>query len=355
MKTSSISSLTIQNAMRLTISDAQKQMSDAQTEVTTGKYADVGTELGAKTSSAVDLNRDSLRLQSLISTNSIVSTRLDSSQTALDTMATAATTIQSTLVGLGNSSDSTTLTSAQQTVKDALASFTGAANTSVNGEYLFSGVNTDVKPLADYSEVASDGTLSKAKQSFDSLFSGYFGMSPDDDGVSSITADQMTDFMENVLEPSFTGSDWTDNWSSASDDTMQSRISKNEVVQSSSSANADGFRYMGLVSVIGTEMLKGNYSDATRNAMVSKAVEYSGLAVSGLNDERTQLGLSQERVTKANDSLNSQKDIIETQLSNLTGVDAYEASTRLNNLQSLVETSYTLTSRLQKLSLVDYL
>ncbi|MBB4953946.1 flagellar hook-associated protein 3 FlgL [Agrobacterium vitis] len=263
--------------------------------------------------------------------------------------------MQQILVGLGSSMDSTTLSSAQKTISDALDTFTAAANTSVNGEYLFAGVNTDVKPMADYNAVASDGSLSTAKQAFDTAFQAKFGMTPDDDGVSTITAADMTDFLENTLEPMFTGSDWTSDWSSATDDTMTSRISKNEVVQSSTSANSDGFRYMGLVSVIGSEMLAGNYSTETRTAMISKATEYSGLAVSGINDERTQLGLSQERVKNANSSLGVQKDIIDTQLGNLTGVDAYEASTRINNLQSLIETSYTLTSRLQKLSLVDYL
>jgi flagellar hook-associated protein 3 FlgL len=355
MKTSGISSLTVQNAMRLTISDSQKQLSDSQKEVTTGKYADVGTALGGKTSSAVDLTSDSLRLQNLISTNAIAETRLDSSQSALDQIASAAEKVQQTLVGLGNSTDSTTLNSAKKTIKDSMDSFTAAANTSVNGEYLFSGVNTDVKPMADYNAVASDGTLSQAKQEFNQAFFSTFGMNPDDDGVSSISADDMTKFLTDTLEPMFTGSDWTSNWSSATDDTMTSRISKNEVVQTSTSANSDGFRYFGLVSVIGSEMIDGNYSTATRNAMIAKATEYSGLAVSGINDERTQLGLSQERVKDANNSLNAQKDIIDTQFGKLTGVDAYEASTKINNLQSLIETSYTLTSRLQKLSLVNYL
>jgi flagellar hook-associated protein 3 FlgL len=355
MKTSSISSLTVQNAMRLTISDAQKQLSDSQKEVTTGKYADVGTALGATTSSAVDLTSDSLRLQSLVSTNSIVETRLDSSQTALDTIASSAEKVQQILVGLGNSQESITLSSAQKSVQDALDSFTSAANTSVNGEYLFSGVNTDVKPLADYNAVDSNGNISDAKQAFNTAFQAQFGMSPDDEGVSTISADDMTDFLENILEPMFTGSDWTTNWSSASEDTMTSRISKSETVQSSTTADSDGFRYMGLVSVIGSEMLAGNFSTETRSAMISKATAYSGLAVSGINDERTQLGLSQQRVKDANTSLGTQKDIIDTQLGNLTGVDAYEASTRINNLQSLIETSYTLTSRLQKLSLVNYL
>lgn len=355
MKTSSISSLTVQNAMRLTISDAQKQLSDSQKEVTTGKYADVGTALGGTTSNAVDLTSDSLRLQSLISTNAVVETRLDSSQSALDQIASAAEKVQQTLVGLGNSTDSTTLGTAQKTVQDALDVFTSAANTSVNGEYLFAGVNTDVKPMTDYNAVADDGSLSLAKQAFNNAFFSTFGVNPGDAGAANISADDMTKFMEDTLEPMFTGSDWNSNWSSATDDTMSSRISKNEVVQSSTSANSDGFRYMGLVSVIGSEMLAGNYSTETRNAMVAKATEYSGLAVSGINDERTQLGLSQQRVKDASTSLAAQKDIIDTQLGSLTGVDAYEASTRINNLQSLIETSYTLTSRLQKLSLVNYL
>lgn len=355
MKTSSISSLTIQNAMRLTIGDAQKQMSDAQKEVTTGKYADVGATLGATTSNAVDLTSDSLRLQSLIGTNSIVNTRLDSSQSALNQIASSAEKIQQTLVGLGNSYESITLSSAKRSVNDALDMFVSAANTSVNGEYLFSGVNTDVKPMTDYNALDAGGNPSAAKQAFKTAFFGAFGMNPDDPAVSTISASAMTNFLQNTLEPMFTGTDWTTNWSSASNDTMTSRISKTETVQSSASANSKGFRYLGLVSVIGSEMLASNYSAETRTAMVAKAVEYSGRAVSGINDERTQLGLSQQRVKDANASLGAQKDIIDTQLGNLTGVDAYEASTRLNNLKSLIETSYTLTSRLQKLSLVNYL
>ncbi|MCM2291381.1 flagellar hook-associated family protein [Allorhizobium sp. BGMRC 0089] len=357
MKTSSISSQTIQNAMRLTISDAQKQMVDLQKEVTTGEYADVGTQLGAQTSSAVDLTRDSLRLQSLSDANSIADTRLSASQAALDQILSAAQTLQSTYVSIGNNTDNATLTTAQQTATNALNTFTSAANTSANGEYLFSGINTDVKPMADYNAVDSDGNVSSAKQAFDDAFQSYFGMSVNDSATSSITSDQMKDFLENTLEPMFTTdtSGWTDNWSSASDTTVSSRISKTEVVQTSSTANSNGFRYMGLASVIGEEMLSMNLSTDTRSTMVNKAIDYTGKAITGIQNEQTQLGLSQQRIKDANDSLSSQKDIIETQLTSLTGVDAYEASTKLNNLQSLIETSYTLTARLQKLSLVDYL
>jgi flagellar hook-associated protein 3 FlgL len=67
------------------------------------------------------------------------------------------------------------------------------------------------------------------------------------------------------------------------------------------------------------------------------------------------LGLSENRIEKANESLQVQIDIIDTTLTSKIEVDAYEASTRVNNLLSLVEASYTLTSKIQALSLVNYL
>ena len=58
---------------------------------------------------------------------------------------------------------------------------------------------------------------------------------------------------------------------------------------------------------------------------------------------------------KADETLEAQQKIIETHLNDLESVDAYEASTRVKGLQALIETAYTLTARLQQLSLVNFL
>mgnify|MGYP006184117563 CR=1 FL=1 len=76
--------------MRLTIRQAQNELLKSQQEVSTGFYADIGAELGSKTSTVVDLNRESLRLNSMISNNSIATQRLSASQEALKQIATAA-------------------------------------------------------------------------------------------------------------------------------------------------------------------------------------------------------------------------------------------------------------------------
>ena len=67
------------------------------------------------------------------------------------------------------------------------------------------------------------------------------------------------------------------------------------------------------------------------------------------------LGVSENRITKASTALESQLRIITLHLGDVEGVDAYEASTRMKSLLTQVETSYTLTARIQQMSLMNYL
>jgi flagellar hook-associated protein 3 FlgL len=57
MKTSFVSNLAVQNAMRLTIQQGQAELLKLQTEVTTGRHADVGLALGSSAARSVSLQR----------------------------------------------------------------------------------------------------------------------------------------------------------------------------------------------------------------------------------------------------------------------------------------------------------
>ena len=50
-----------------------------------------------------------------------------------------------------------------------------------------------------------------------------------------------------------------------------------------------------------------------------------------------------------------QSDIIKTHIGALEGVDPYEASNRLTELMTQIETAYSVTARIQKLTLLNYL
>lgn len=349
MKTSFISNIGVQTSMRDTISNAQAQLIKAQKEIATGTYADRGVSLGWETGRSVNLSIEVQRIETLQDSNAIVNDRLESSQAAMEAMEGSMQTIRDALLALSGSDDATLLDTAVQTATNALESFVAQGNTSANGEYLFAGINADVEPLTEYT------ASSAAKTTFDTAFTTFFGFAPSSSSVSTITASQMSTFITGTLEPLYTGTQWTTDWSTASDTDMQTRISTAETITTSTNANEEGFRMFALGAVMAKELLALDVSSDVRQVVSESAISYINDGITGINAQRTSLGLSQERLTSANETLASQKDILETSLNNLVEVDVYEASTLVNALQTQVETSYTLTARIQQLSLVNYL
>ena len=350
MKASFVSNMSLQNAMRLTVASAQKEMVQLQEETVTGRHSDVGAVLGAKTTRTLNLHRDLQRMESLKSTNALTTQRLAASQEALGQMSTAANDALEVLIALSGITSQNQLDLAKENIGNALSTFTAAANTSFSGEYLFAGINTDVVPLNDYFQETPPST---PKAAFDTAFANFMTAN----GYSSseeITPAAMETFIGD-LETSFLVTDWETNWSTASDENMQSRISAAETVQSSTNTNAEGMRYMALGLVLGQELLALGIPEATRKIVSDKAIDYMGRAISGIDGERSKLGISESRVSQANISLDAQITILTTSIKDMEGIDTYEAATRVTTLESQLSLAYTLTSRIQNLSLLNYL
>ena len=350
MKTSFISNLSVQSAMRSTINQVQSELIQSQKEVVTGRHYNIGEELGGTTTRALDLRRERDMMENLMATNSVVTQRLSSSQMALETISSAGQTALNTYVALAGSTDSTQLSTAVQTLTSVMDQVVDAANTSVNGEYIFAGIDTDVKPMGDY---MTDET--GARTAFDTVFTGYFGFAKNDPQAEFITPADMQNFLDVFVEPMFTGGpEWATAWSTASDTPMTSRISRTEVVQSSVSINEDGFKQLAYATVIGIELLNLPISSDTRAIVSNKAIEFMGKAIYGVDSQRGLLGLSENRVAMADEVLQAQVNIVKLNLDDLEGVDVYEASTKITALTNQMEISYNLTARISELSLVNY-
>ena len=350
MKTSFVSNLTIQNSMLQTSAKAQQEMLKLEEETVTGRHADIGVTLGAKTARTLNLHRDLQRMESLLSTNALTTQRLAASQESLGLMSEAANSILEDLLTFSGTESQDQLDLAKESFGDSISMFTAAVNTSFSGEYLFAGINSDVMPVADYLDDAG----SAAKTAFDAAFLAHFGFDQTDPLTETITEADMATFLSD-LETSFMGADWTTDWSSASDQNLSSRISNSEVVQSSTNANADGMRKFALGAVIGYEIMNLNLTDATRKTVSDTATQYISQAITGIDAERSRLGISEARVTQANNSLEAQATILSTSINNLEAVDTNEAASRMLTLESQLSLAYTLTSRIQNLSLVNYL
>ncbi|MCJ8053995.1 flagellar hook-associated family protein [Shinella curvata] len=352
MKASFVSNMSLQNAMRITVASAQKEMLKVQEESVTGRHADVGAELGAKTARTLNLHRDLQRMESLKSTNALTTQRLAASQEALGQMSTAANDAMGVLIALSGITSADQLQLAQKNIGDALSTFTAAANTSFSGEYLFAGINSDVMPFNDYFQTSP---VSDAKAAFDAAFLAHFTFDQTDSAVSSIDPADMQSFIDSLETDFMSGVSWENNWSNASSENMNSRISASETVQSSTNTNVAGMRNMALGLVIGQELLALNISEASRKVVSDAAIDYMGRAVSGIDGERSKLGISESRVSQANTSLDAQITILSTSIKDMEGIDTYEAATRVTTLESQLSLAYTLTSRIQNLSLLNYL
>ena len=348
MKSSFISSSAIQNAMRLTIRQGQNQMTKATMEATTGVYADIGVSLGGNAARSVDFTRETDRIASIKSSNSLVAARMESSQLGLSKMKDVGDGLVSKLTALQGSHDPGSITVAIQSATSALSTMMDTANTMVNGEYLFSGINTDVQPLTDMTATTSAAIVTELN-----TYATGLGKA-----VSDLTGAEMETFITSTVEPMFSEANWTDattGWSQASSQNMTSRISNSEVIESSTNANSEGMRYFALASVMTSALLGQNLSADAMSKVSSKAISYTTKATTGLVTQASQLGLSQERVKKSNDALDAQSNIIKNKLVDLQGVDPYEASTLVKTLETQLETAYTIVSKIQQLSLVNYL
>ncbi|MGE3066592.1 MAG: flagellar hook-associated family protein [Hyphomicrobiaceae bacterium] len=349
MKSTFISTSALSEATRLSLMKAQAKLAQAQKEVTTGRYADVGQSLGYKTGQTVSLRQELSRLTAIQGTNAEVGTRLDMTQAAIKQMVDGAQSFLSQLIGARENDNGPTIIQSQ--AQGNLTAMTDALNTTFDGAYIFSGINADVKPVGDYFQSPAGA----ARTAVASAFSTAFGVTQSDPGAQSISAGDMQTFLDGAFSSLFDASSWSGTWSAASDQNVRSRISTTELVETSTNANEEAFRKLASAYTMVADLGVQNLSKETYQAVVDKASKVIGEAIQSLSNVQATIGNVQERVSNANDKMAAQLDIMKTHITALEAVDPYEASTRVSGLMTQIETAYALTGRIQGLSLLNYL
>jgi flagellar hook-associated protein 3 FlgL len=344
-----LSTASLSNDTRLSIALIQARLVQAQKELATGRHADIGITLGASTGITVSMRQDLTQIQSIKDTNSLVLTRMQASQSALQVVASKTQSFLSALVGAQSSATmpETILQEAQsglQTLQDQL-------NSSLDGQYLFAGINSDIKPLDDF--FANPPPASA--QSINAAFSAKFGISPTDPSVSSISASDMQDFLDNEFADLFSSTNWSTNWSAASDKVVNSRISRTETADTSTTANNAVFRQLAEAYAMVSGLGFSNLNSATQQVIIQKATQLVGDGIGGLTKVQSFLGVTQQRVTDSNDQIDIQIDFLTKSIDSLESVDPTVVTTQLTNLTTQLEAAYSVTNRLNNLSIMDFL
>lgn len=341
MKASFVSSSAISEAMRYSLMKTQAALVKAQKEQSTGFFADKGLALGARSSQSVTFNRELERIKGIVDSNAMVSARLSATQLSLGNISGAAQDFLSVLTTAVNGDALPHVVA--NGAKDLLGTLSSLLNTSLNGEYLFAGINTDVKPIDDLQDPNSPNRVA-LRDAFNTAF-------PD---PAAITVADMDQFLENVVDPQFLAAGWQ-NWSNASDQTIVTRVALNETLETSVSANNDGMRKLALAAIMMNDIMSGDLNTSVRQSLVQRALSLVGQGIGDIDNIRSQTGIAEKRVSDASERLNLQSTLLEKHILATEGVDPYEAATRVSDYLSHIETAYSITARLQQLSLLKYL
>lgn len=347
--TNHISTASIGMASRLSISKLQTQLQDAQKELSTLRHADVGLTLGYRTGETISMRQEVGRLQTITDTNSIANSRLDASDVALKGMQANAQDFLGNLFLARNGG--ITASALADVSKNELLSFADASNTTLNGTYVFGGINSDIKPIAAY----NTDPPSPGKTAVADAFQSAFGMSQSDPNVSSITPAQMSAFLDGPYDSLYSSSDWTTNWSSAASQNIMSRISTSEITDTGTNANEPAFRKLAQAYTMMSDLGNKNLSEDTYNTLVSKAITLVNAAITDLTRLRTDFGSAKARIANANDRMSIQMNVLNLNVGSLEGVDSAEASVKVTSLLTQIQTAYSVTARIQSLSILNYM
>jgi flagellar hook-associated protein 3 FlgL len=342
VRTTFISTASLLGTPRTGIQRMQQDLVRLNKEVVSGRMADVGLNLGAETGRSVTLHIDTKSLASFAASNDTVSTRLDQTQAALDKLRGDANSFLTQIIS-ARATDGKMIASQAQS---ALSGFIADANASDGHGYLLAGINSANAPLNDFD--------AGSKAAIDAAFLAKFGVAQDDPAAASISATDLSDFLDNEFSQLFADPDWGTTWSTASDQAVTNRISPTETVTTSVSANEPAMRKLAMVYSMLAGLGVDHLGAEARQALFDKATSIAGDAISGITSLQASVGATQNRVKDATERLNVQQTILEQRIGTLEGVDPAEAKVRIDTLTTQIEMSYSLTAKLLQMSILNY-
>lgn len=340
------------------ISRNASKLQIARAEVASGKHADIFASLGSKAASVMKLRAREDDTQAYLSSNEVLSSKL---QAMLDSVDFVRERVQSVLQNtLANATrpinGAATL---QMEAKAALESIAATLNTSFNGEFLFSGVNSDRVALNRWAQVNSTTGLSP-----EGILNSIVGAGPAD----STTAQTMFDDVSKVFDSSYiadpnsnfeaTFYGGTPNLAATGQPASRvtGRLSVGQELEYGVQANDPAIRELlkGLSMLASTDVSKISDSDAYVSWM-GNVVKSLSSGQDGLLKTSAGIGFNQQIVETAKTRLTDLSLLQRTQIGNYENVDTYEAVTRMTTLETQLQASYQVSARLSKLSILNYI
>ncbi len=327
----------------------RRDLEKANLELASGRHADLGLELGGRSSVLVSARSQSALLEGLKTDAAISAGRLQVAQQSLELAGAGAQDLLKSLAPLKAGQVPPEQVSSH--ARMLLEEFTSAINATSQGSYVFGGKNITEQPLTEYFA----DPPSAARTAVENAFITRFGVPPSDPATVSISAADMADFLDNDFAALFTSPQWESLWSNATDDSLMALVSLDDVVPATASANNPAIRKLEMAYVMMAGLGIETLNAEAREEVVDRAMSAIGNGIAEVDRMRGDIGFREERVRRAQDRLELQQDLIDKEIVGMEQVDLHEVAARVNELSVQLETSYSVTGRLQNLTLLSFI
>ncbi|MFN3890897.1 MAG: flagellar hook-associated family protein [Beijerinckiaceae bacterium] len=348
MRTGGISTYSQSYALRLSLQRSQGEMAIAQGELASGQVADVSRTLGSRAGQYIAIEARMKSLESIAEANALVGARLEAADLALEGLNTNMQRMQEILINTRNGS-APAYVAVEQTAQ-LISDMTTKLNSTFDGNYLFSGVNTQHPALKDILDPAGP-----AQTAIEASFVAAFGFGRNDPAVGAISPAAMSNWLENGFAALFDSPNWLANWSGASAEAGEVPIDENQRIKTGATMNEPALRKLTMAYIITSSLGADKVPAETLNLMVDKSIGLLGEATIGVNAIRATLGSASNKVEAATESMKKQKDLFALAAGQMVNKDPYELSLRISDLSARLEASFSVTARMKALSLVKYL
>jgi flagellar hook-associated protein 3 FlgL len=308
------------------------ELQRASAEVTTGKVADPGLALRGDFRALAGIDSALSRLQGYRSANTEAAMRATAMQTAIGTIAEYADSLSGTLLTASSSGTTSQIDTASRQAHSDLRSVIGTLNTRFADRSLFAGTATQTAPLPN-----ADTWLANLQSSL---------------GAVTTAADVVTAIDAWFAAPA--GFDATYQGGGGTDPVDIAPGEEADLdIRATDPAIRATLRGLAMSALLNTGVLAGNPSE--RIALARQSAEALLTSANDRTYLAARIGLAEERIGAATTRNANEETALGLARNALVEVDPYEAATRLESAETQLKSIYSITARLSRLSLVDYI
>ncbi len=346
-----ISTLASHLQLNSSIRSLQSQLMDAQKEMSTGRKADLVAALRDRAAEDVDLRNALNDVIEFKGTADVVAARMDTMQAALGGVRDIADQMRSAALTARDSVSRRYLQEAASTALDRINSF---LNAQVAGRTLFSGIQADLAPMQARTAVNGASGLSPQQ----AVNQAIANLGPITDAASALAVANGPDGIGSIFDDSNGNTNLrysTTFYNGAAAGTVTARLDRGYEIDYSLRADDPAFRELQQGLYMLASVPSGSVPDDAFAAWQDEAVKHIDAGFQGVIDASAELGYKQSVVSDALTRHDATIAQLNNQVANLEAADPFQTSLRLSQLQTQLEATFSITARMNELTLTKFL